>query len=84
MKKKIKQFDKTGVDECKDILKQLKKLDLDAETLYDTQLPRTFLWVYNKLKDIPESDPRTDFVKMVRFLYRKEWKPKFEVFLKKP
>lgn len=83
MRRKIKEYDKTGVDELKTILIQLKKMDLDVETLMDTELPRTLLWVFNKLKDIPESDPRTNIVKMVKFLYRKEWKPKFEGFLKK-
>lgn len=83
MRKKIKEYNKTGVEELKQILIQLKKMELDVETLYDTELPRTLVWVYNKLKDTPQDDPMKDIFKMVKFLYTKEWKPKFEKYLKK-
>lgn len=43
------------------------------------------MWVYNKLKDqdIPADDPMKDIFKMVKYLYTKEWKPKFEKYLNK-
>ena len=41
------------------------------------------MWVYNKLKDLDPEDPKKDIFKMVKYLYTKEWKPKFEKYLNK-
>ena len=48
LRRKIKRFNKTGVEESMKILKRVRNMKLDNKMLQCSEFPRTLLWVSNK------------------------------------
>ena len=72
LRRKLKRYNKIGVEESMKILKKIRNMKLDNKMLQCTEFPRTLLWVANRTSETQDEGTKKLY-KMCRFLF-KEWK----------
>lgn len=82
LRRKIKNYEKSGFTEGMKNLSKLRSLGLDKKMLIATEITRTLVWVVARTKDNAEDEEKRKFNKMARFLI-KEHKALLEVVDKK-